>query len=323
MTIQARRQRQAGLQLYRYRIAGLTVSSDVEIPGLHAGAGDATVDVEIARGATPERLEDPTAAGPNWAMTPGAFLLRAPGIARFWLTGGAAITYQPEPEAASDDVAAFLTGTTFGILLHQRGLVVLHASGVVVSGQAVLFMGPSGAGKSTLATALAQRGYPLVTDDFCVVGADGAGRPLVHPDGRLPKLWAQAIRHLDLAERQGPAVRGRLSKFYVEPLQVAASPAPLRCGPVYALQEARGPIRPGIERPNIVDAALLLRRNAYRARLIKQMGQEELYFRLAAAVVNAGGVFQLSRELDFVAMPQVIEGLERHWAEIGQLAGAA
>jgi len=309
--------------VYRYRIAGLTVSSDVEIPGLHAGAGDASADVAIALGPVPERLDDPAAAGPNWAMAQGAFLLRVPGIARFWLTGGASIAYQPEPEAAHGDIAAFLTGTTFGILLHQRGLVVLHASGVAVNGQAVLFMGPSGAGKSTLATALAQRGYPLGTDDFCVVGADGAGRPLVHPDGRMPKLWAQAIRHLDLAERQGPAVRGRLSKFYVVPPQVAASPAPLPCGPVYALLEARGPIRPGIERPNIVDAALLLRRNAYRARLIKQMGQEELYFRLAAAVGNAGGVFQLSRELDFAAMPQVIDSLERHWAEIGQLAGAA
>ena len=53
------------------------------------------------------------------------------------------------------------------------------------------------------------------------------------------------------------------------------------------------------------------------------MGQDELYFRLAAAVGNAGGVFQLSRELDFAAMPRVIESLERHWAEIGQLAGAA
>jgi len=61
----------------------------------------------------------------------------------------------------------------------------------------------------------------------------------------------------------------------------------------------------------------------YRAPLIKQMGQGELYFQLAAAVANAGGVFQLSRELDFGAMPQVIADLERHWSEIGQRAGAA
>jgi hypothetical protein len=97
----------------------------------------------------------------------------------------------------------------------------------------------------------------------------------------------------------------------------------LRCGPVYALREARPPHLPGIERPNIVDAALLLRQNAYRAPLIKQMGQGELYFRLAAAVSNAGGVFQLTRALDFETLPDMIADLERHWAAIGQLADAA
>ena len=88
-------------------------------------------------------------------------------------------------------------------------------------------------------------------------------------------------------------------------------------------REARPPHLPGIERPNIVDAALLLRQNAYRAPLIKQMGQGELYFRLAAAVSNAGGVFQLTRALDFETLPDVIAGLERHWAASARLADVA
>jgi hypothetical protein len=304
--------------LFRYRIAGLTVSSDLEMAGLHPGATDGAADVSIRRGAVPEALDGATSSGPTWAMAEARFLLRAPGIARFLLSKGETIAYQLEAGAEADDLTAFLTGTAFGILLHQRGVVVLHASGVKVNGRAVLFMGASGAGKSTLATALVKRGYPLVTDDFCVVSADDVGGPQVHPDGRLPKLWAQAIRHLDLADRQGRPVRGRVSKFYVDPPLASASADPLPCGPVYALREARAPHRPGIERPNIVDAALLLRQNAYRARLIQQMGQDELYFRLAAAIGNAGGVFQLTRELTFDALPGVIEDLERHWTAIGQ-----
>jgi hypothetical protein len=310
--------------LYRYRIAGLTVTSDVDMPGVHAGTpGDAAPNVSIRRGAVPAALPDATASGPTWAMTPDRFLLRAPRIARFLLTRGEAIAYELEDDAEAGDVAAFLIGAAFGILLHQRGLVVLHASGVSVGGRAVLFMGPSGAGKSTMATALVKRGYPLVTDDFCVIGYNAAGRPLVHPDGRLAKLWAQAIDRLELADRRGPPVRGRLSKFYVDQPAGDASPAPLPCGAVYALRQTRGPALSGIQRPNVVDAALLLRQNAYRARLIRQMGHGELYFRLAAAIGNAGGVYQLTRELDFDALPEVIAGLERHWTEIGQLAGAA
>jgi hypothetical protein len=309
--------------VYRYRIAGLTVSSDIEMLGLHGSSDDGSADVSILQGAVSETLENAAASGPTWAISPGRFLLRVPGIARFLLTGGEAIAYQADGKAEPGDISAFLTGAAFGVLLHQRGLVVLHASGVNVNGRAALFMGPSGAGKSTLAAALVKRGYPMVTDDFCVIGYDSGGRPLVHPDSRLPKLWANAIRHLGLADRRGQPVRGRISKFYVDPHLAASPPAPLPCGPVYVLRETRGPNRSGVERPNIVDAALLLRQNAYRARLIKQMDQGELYFRLAAAVGNAGGVFQLTRELDFAALPEVIASLERHWTEIGQLAGAA
>jgi hypothetical protein len=309
--------------LFRYRIAGLTVSSDIEMPGLHPADIGGAVDVSIRMGPVAEQLDGATASGPTWAIAESRFLLRLPEVARFLLTGGEAIAYQLEADGDADDLTAFLTGTVFGILLHQRGLVVLHASGVKVNGRAVLFLGPSGAGKSTLATALVKHGYPLVTDDFCAVDADAGGPPLVHPDGRLPKLWAQAIHRLDLADRQGPPVRRRLSKFYVDPPLASVSAAPLPCGPIYALREARAPFAPGIERPNIVDAALLLRKNAYRARLIKQMGQDELYFRLAAAVSNAGGVFQLTRALDFEALPGVIADLERHWAAIGELAGVA
>jgi hypothetical protein len=118
-------------------------------------------------------------------------------------------------------------------------------------------------------------------------------------------------------------VRRQLAKFYVDPPLASASAAPLPCGPVYALRESRPPYDSGIEQPNIVDAALLLRQNAYRARLIKPWRQGELYFRLGTAVANAGGVFQLTRELDFEAMPGVIAQLERHWAAIGQSAVAA
>src|SRR5579872_3141208 len=284
------------------------------MPGLYADASPVeTPDVAIHTASVPERLEDAASSGPTWAMAADRFLLHIPGVARFLLTGGRRIDYQPETGAEPGDVVTFLIGTVFGILLHQRGLVVLHASGVELNGRAALFLGASGAGKSTLAAALVKRGYSLVTDDFCVVSLAADGRPMVNPDGRLPKLWAQAITRLDLGDRQGRPVRGRLAKFYMEQMATPAEARPLPAGPVYALREARGPHRPGIEQPNVVDSALLLRQNAYRPRLIAKMDQGPLYFRVAAAVANSGGVFFLTRPLDFAAMAATIDQLERHW----------
>lgn len=296
-----------------YRIAGLTVLCDADLPGFPIEATPARpAEVVIRAAETPRTLADPVATGPTWAMAEGRFLLRVPGIARFLLRDGAEIDYQAEAEAEPGDVAAFLLGSAFGVLLHQRGLAVLHASSVAVNGKAALFVGPSGAGKSTLAAALVRRGYPLVADDFCVLSLGGGEVPFVHPDGGLPKLWAESIDELDLAGRQLGAVRGRLSKFYVEtPALTAGAPLPL--GPIFVLRDARAPRRPGIEAANVVDTALLIRANAYRPGVVRKFDQAPLYFQVAAAVGNGEGLFHLTRDFDFGRLDAVIDGLEGHW----------
>lgn len=85
---------------------------------------------------------------------------------------------------------------------------------------------------------------------------------------------------------------------------------------VYFLREAQPLHAFGIERPNVADAALLMRRNAYRPLLVRRMDRRSDYFRAAAAIANAGGVIHLTRPLDFKTMPEVITTLARHWAEL-------
>jgi hypothetical protein len=294
-----------------YRICGLSVASEIALPGVIAGAPGPMPQVTIRRGRVPQNLPHAGASGPTWQIGGKSFLLRVPDIARFLLVDGDEIVVEPETPAREADVPVFILGTVFGILLHQREQIVLHASAVRVNGKAVLFCGASGAGKSTLAAALAQRGYPLVTDDFCTVIVNGAATPAVHPDGRQLKLWAQAIDRLDLAQQRGERVRSCLEKYYVEPREVFTEPLPL--GAIYALREARPPYKPGIERPNVVDAALLLRRNAYRPLLVRRMNQKANYFHAATAIANVAGIFHLTRALDFAKMPDVLAELEQHW----------
>jgi len=300
--------------VYSYCVAGLSVSSEIALPGLIAAEpGDRGPEVTIRREKIVSTLDDASVSGPTWQLAGDRFLLCIPDIARFLLTAGREIAFETENGIPADDVAAFLVGTAFGILLHQRKHIALHASAVRVNDKAVLFCGPSGAGKSTLAAALGQRGYPLVADDLCGIAA--TGEPLVQPDGRRLKLWAQAIEELDLTASRGKSVRRRLEKYYVEPNAAFSEALPL--GAVYVLREARPPYSPGIERPNVVDAALLLRRNAYRPLLVSRMGQSADYFTAAAAIANAACIFLLTRQFEFAAMPGVVDWLERHWAEIG------
>jgi hypothetical protein len=310
------------LNVHVYRIAGLSVGSEIALPGLNAAAPDhGTPDVTIRGRAVPSAFADATASGPTWQIAGQQFLLRIPRVARFLLTAGNEIAFEAEPGADAGDIPTFILGTAFGILMHQREQIVLHASAVRVNGKAILFCGPSGAGKSTLAAALSRRGYSLITDDFCAVTVTDAGTPVVHPDGRQLKLWAQAIEKLDLEESRGERVRSKLEKFYVNPGEAHLEALPL--GAVYALREARPPLVPGIERPNMANAALLLRRNAYRPRLVARLNQKILYFHAAATIANNAGIFQLTRKLDFAAMPEVVSSLERHWLELGLMEKAA
>jgi len=306
-----------------YRVAGLVVASEIELPGAIAAAPRpaAAANIVVRAGRVPETLPRASVRGPTWEIAGDKFLLNVPDVARYLLEGGREIVVEPAVGAEAADIAIFLAGTALGILLHQRGQVVLHASAVRVNGKAVLFCGASGAGKSTLAAALAQRGFPLVTDDFCAVAPGGAGAVMVQPDGRNLKLWAQAIEKLDLAERRGAPVRNRLQKFFVEPGAVFSEPLPL--GAVYALREARPPYQHGIERPNVVDAALVLRRSAYRPLLVSRMGQKADYFRAATAIANVAGIFHLTRALNFDHLPQVAAQLEQHWDDIGLTERAA
>lgn len=306
--------------MYWYRVSGLAVASEVDLPGLILGDPDAIPDVTIRRASVPMALDGAIAVGPTWQRSDGRFLLRIPSIARFLLEGGRSIAFQAEEGAEPQDVAVFLSGSVFGVLLHQRNQIVLHASAVLVGGKAVLFCGASGAGKSTLAAALGEHGYPLIADDQCAIEIGDDGIPMIQADGRQLRLWEKSISELGLAERRGDAMRNRLLKFYVDPATASDMVVPV--GAVYALIEIRHPEEPGIERPNIVDATKLLTANAYRPMLIHRFDQRDVYFRGGTRIAATSGVFRLNRRLGFDALPATIAMLRAHWAEIG-LTGAA
>ena len=181
--------------MHSYRICGLSVASEINLPGLIAGPADSAPQVTIRRGVVPESLTNAIAVGQTWQLAGKQFLFHEPNVARFLLNDGAEIVFAAEVGGSIEDVPLFLLGTVFGILLHQRRQIVLHASAIEVGGRAVVFGGSSGAGKSTLAAALARKGYRVTTDDVCAITLSDDGAPMVHPDGRQLKRGDQPSRN--------------------------------------------------------------------------------------------------------------------------------
>jgi hypothetical protein len=313
--------------MFHYILSGLRVASDLAMPGLiDADSGSTVPDVRIVAGEVPLALTDASQTGANWQIAGDRILLRVPEIVRMTMDGGHTITWQCEGGTAPEDAAIFIFGSGFGLLIHQQQRCIMHASAIAVGGRAILFCGPSGAGKSTLAAALAARGYGHVADDQCVLSGLESGEMMVHPDGRAHKLWEQAITKLDLAGRSGPPIRTALRKFFVQPPSASSAALPLAA--IYVLGEARAPElvrgqRVAIGPLNLADAAIEVRRNAYRPAMVERLGQAGLYLQAAAGVMRAGGAFRLVRPMAFEAMDEAIAALEAHWAEIRLAEDAA
>ena len=289
---------------YLYCVCGLTLQSEIELPGLLEAQAVQSADAILRHGNVPLSLDGTGAKGPTWEMAGEDFLLRIPGIARFLVSGGREIIVEAEPGA---DFAAFASGAALAILLQQREHIVTNASAVRVNGKAVLFAGFSGAGKSVLAAAMDARGYSLCADDICIIDDNLT----VHTDARHPQLWEFAIDKFDVTQRREGAVRNVIRKYHIAPNDIAPEALPL--GAIYILREARAPHRPGIAPVEAGEAPLLMRRMAYHPRLLEYMGGHEHYNNMGMRLVGDSKLFHLTRRLDFALMDEVSGWLEQHW----------
>ena len=154
--------------LHFHRAAGLNVVSEIALTSFPQ-AESGVADVTIRCGAVPAALDGAQEVHATYQIAGDRLLLHIPGVARFALHAGHEIVVERETGATTGDLSAFIVGTVFGILMHQRARIVLHASVVRTGERAVLFCGPSGAGKSTLAAALALEGYAVLGDDLCAI----------------------------------------------------------------------------------------------------------------------------------------------------------
>lgn len=268
-------------QTRNFRAWGLNIASSIDLPEFLPG-NEAPPDVLVDYGLVPVSLAEIRSKGVCFQAAPGRFLLNVAGIARFLVVGGKNILIHRFAGAADNAVRLFLQGSAFGALLHQRGILPLHASAIRVNGRAVLFCGVSSVGKSTLAGAFVKRGYPVLTDDICALSCEKKDIPMVLPGFPQLRLWANATQRLQENHTALPRVRQGIEKYGL-PLRerFCAESTPL--DRIYVLNTTNTdrfdliPIS-GLEKFN----ALLA--NTYRFRFTEGLGNRPEHFSQCAAV---------------------------------------
>lgn len=171
-----------------YQSCGLLFLSEFELPGFDELGQARDVDVLIRRGKVPLRLLRASYRHENYDAGSGVTLLRTNG-ARFLVRSGQEIVADSIDGMSSAAIATYLSGSVMAALLHQRGLLPLHAGTVVYDKRAIAFVGRSGAGKSTLMGALEARGFAVLSEDVTAT---------VVPGGQGPVQTAPGIRRLKL-----------------------------------------------------------------------------------------------------------------------------
>jgi hypothetical protein len=118
-----------------------------------------------------------------------------PKVGNFLIRNGNEVIVEPLPDVDECILRPCILGSAMSVILQQRGFLVLHASAIVMQGEAIAFLGTSGAGKSTAASAFMKHGYSVITDDVLAIQFKD-GIPIVVPSYPFIKLLPDAVAAL-------------------------------------------------------------------------------------------------------------------------------
>jgi hypothetical protein len=290
-----------------YNVFGLLVKSELPLPELITGYGVADISIQFGR--ITDTLDKPFLSGICFHALPNKFILKVNGVACYLVENGNKITIDRDEGGSDDEIRLFLLGSAFGALIHQRGILPIHGSAVVMDSKAIIFSGISGAGKSTLAAAFVNKGYKLLADDVCVVSLDHEGHPWVHPGYPQMKLWNDSLENLGHYPQTLKKIRNGIKK-YALPIQTSFFNKTVKLNGIYVIdvqqtKDINIQYITGVEKFNMIN------RHTYRVNFLKGCGTVEAHFRHTEAVARQCFVKCLHRPSKGFHLEQLMESIEK------------
>lgn len=288
-----------------HRAFGLTLRSDFALPELVATAESGGIDVTIDRVAALAPRPDLPRLTAQVAVDARTFRFSTPEAADFEVHDGATISVCPTVPSDPGALRAQLLGSVMGALLHQRGLLPLHASVVAIGGRAIAFTGASGAGKSTLALDLQQRGYRIIGDDLCAIRFED-GRPVTSTGVTRLKLWAPSLHAAGHDTHGLEPIAARHDKYHW-PAPGPADDVTLPLAAIVTLDWSSDDI--AVASLAGAEAVGALVSNTFRGVLVEPMGIGAAHLARCAAVARAVPVMRLTRPRDLAALGATVDAV--------------
>lgn len=292
-------------QFRTYSAYGLAVRSEIpleEFPETAAGPEDVVVSYDRNGGwgrpvpAEGDKIEIGCDEARFWLAAAGGFAVK----------GGRQIVAYPKPEAPPELLRLYVEGMLLAMLLHQRGMCVLHASVIEIDGQSIALMGHVGAGKSSLAGALYARGHRVVSDDNAAIQISN-GSVAVAPAYPYVKLFpaiAEALGFQNGAVRMLHSSQNKIAGVVTR--RFASGPSSLNS--IYVLGRDHDPV---VKRLTPLEATVELIRNAVPTRWGHAGDAGQL--QRCGSVARQVPVYKIRTFSALEELPEVAAALERHF----------
>ena len=295
--------------MYTYSAFGLSIGSDLEIPEFLPFNTNPEVFFHIGNVESPVvRTDDPVRI---IQQKESGILLYWSRTGTFLVENGQYVTISPEPGISENLVRLLLTGPVLGVLLHQRGYNVFHASLVStpVSNVAIGFLARKGYGKSTMATAMYNHGYRLMSDDIIAV-SETDGNISVKPGFPYLKLWNEAAEVLVENGDQVKTIDPRFNKQGCT-IKKRFSARPARLKMLFVLEfGSELSIQPILGK----EALLYVLPHWYGALFDGQMldifGKDK-HFTQCTQLIKSVPLYRLTRPQSFDRLPEVVYTVDR------------
>ena len=272
-----------------YQLFGLKVRSEIPLPELFTDESDGLPQVTIRNAPVEPNGEDT-----GLEFDREALVLTIPQVARYRIRNGREILVETEAGAAARNVRLYLLGSAFGALLHQRGLLPLHANAVEIDGRAVVFMGEAGAGKSTLGAWFHDHGFRVIADDVCVVRFDQNGSVLACPGLPRLRLWREALEATGRKASQYPRSYCGDESFDKYDVSITSNAArdPSQMAAMFTLD--RG-LEFAVDRLNGIEAINAVFDNTYRGTYLDRVDGHRSHWSAAVELVRKVPIYRLAR----------------------------
>ena len=151
---------------FYYKIYGLSVQSDISLPGAYTCEPFSDPDVTAELGEIPDFLKGSREAGyGTWTNGFTNAWFFTPNAAEFYIEKGKRIIIAPIEDPNWDLISSLFLSAGMCLILLQRNEPVLHGSALTYRDQAFIVSGCSGAGKSTISFELMKHPYGFLADD--------------------------------------------------------------------------------------------------------------------------------------------------------------